>query len=263
MPANIEDQQRLELLQKYPLECHCHGRFAFLSAASDFVQGLLPADLVLSSQQYTPEGQHPLLLMFNDTWLKTNPNLEKIATASDAVLNLHYDEFIVMLPYVQFKEPQYNGKGPYCYLPVLYLDSILAVLGGRIFWEFNKEMADFDVQPTTFTVMEEGGTNMILSGLILFSGFLQPDHSVPNFEKIAPILQLPVIEHGLYGYVSSVYKIFFENQDIAAAGVDVTNTSCQFMPPGLISSPAITENPLGSFYMDYDWKLSYIEFIKF
>jgi hypothetical protein len=35
------------------------------------------------------------------------------------------------------------------------------------------------------------------------------------------------------------------------------------MPPGLMTSPAITENPLGSFLLDYDWKLSYIEFIKF
>ena len=263
MSVNIGDQQRLELLQKYPLEGHCQGRFAFFSAASDFLQSLLPDDLVLAPQQYTPEGQHPLLLMFNDTWLKSNLNLERIAAASDSVLNLHYNEFIVMLPYVQFKEPQYNDKGPYCYLPVLYLDSVLAVLGGRLFWEFNKQMAGFTVDAGSFTVTEENTNNTLVSGLSLMAGFLQPDKSIANFQTIAPILQLPVIEHGPYGYVSSVYKIFFENQNIAPTGLDVTNSSCQFMPPGLMTSPAITENPLGSFLLDYDWKLSYIEFIKF
>ncbi len=263
MLASTGDQQRLKVLQKYPLEGHCHGRFAFFSAASDFLQTLLPDDLVLAPQEYTPAGQHPLLLMFNDTWLKSNPNLQRIAAASDAVLSLHYYEFIVMLPYVQFKEPQYNGKAPYCYLPVLYLNSLLAVMGGRIFWEFNKQMAGFSVQELAFFVMQEAGNNPILSGATPIMGILQPDKSIPNFQTITPILQLPVIEHGPLGYVSSIYKIFFENIDIAPAAIHVSNSSCQFMPNGLISSPAITENPLGSFRMDYNWKLSYIEFIKF
>ena len=263
MRANIEDQQRLKLLQKYPLEGHCHGRFAFFSAASGFLQSLLPDDLVLAPQKFTLAGQHPLLLMFNDTWLKSNPNLQRIAVASDSIMNLHYYEFIVMLPYVQFKEPQYNGKGPYCYLPVLYLNSVLAVLGGRIFWEFNKQMAGFSVKPLLFFVTAETAGNDILSGSTPIMGVLQPNTSIPNFQTIAPILELPVIEHGSYGYVSSIYKIFFQNIDIAPAAIAVSNSTCEYMPSGLITSPAITENPLGSFQMDYNWKLSYIEFIKF
>ena len=263
MVDNRDDQQRLKFLQEYPLEGHCHGRFAFFSTDSQFLQTLLPDDLVLAPQSYSPPGQHPHLLMFNDTWLKSNLNLERIAAASDSILNLHYNEFIVMLPYVQFKEPPYDEKGPYCYLPVLYLDSLLAVLGGRLFWEFNKEMAQFTVDPGSFNVIAENGTNPLVSGVSLMAGFLQPDKSIANFQTIAPILELPVIEHGPYGYVSSVYKIFFENQDISPTGLDVNNSSCQYMPPGLLTSPAITENPLGSFLLDYDWKLSYIEFIKF
>ncbi|MGN6531311.1 MAG: hypothetical protein ACTHK0_06130 [Ginsengibacter sp.] len=263
MPVNTGDQARLALLQKYPLVGHCQGRFAFCSAASDFLQSLLPDDLVLAPQEYTPEGQHPLLLMFNNTWLKSNPNLRRIAVASDAALNLNYFEFIVMLPYVQFKEPQYNSRAPYCYLPILYLNSLLAVMGGRIFWEFNKQMAGFSVKPLLFFVMEENAGTPLLSGATPIMGILQPNTTIPNFQTITPILQLPVIEHGPYGYVSSIYKIFFENIDIAPAAIEVSNSACQFMPSGLINSPAITENPLGSFQMNYNWKLSYIEFIKF
>lgn len=263
MTANIGDQQRLALLQKYPLEGHCEGRFAFCSVDSKFLQLLLPDELVLARQQYTPSGEHPLLLMFNNTALKTNPNLERIAMVENVALTLKYYEFIVMLPYVQFKDPQYNSKGPYCYLPVLYLDSILAVMGGRIFWEFNKEMAGFAVTPSNFFVNNETTSATLLGGVTTIMGFLQPEKSVQNFQTITPILQLPVIEHGPYGYVSSIYKIFFENIDIAPAGADYSNLSCRFMPSGLTNSPAITQNPLGSFHMDYDWKLSYIEFIKF
>ncbi len=263
MSLSTGDQQRLALLQKYPLEGHCLGRFAFCSVASDFLQSLLPADLVLAPQNFTPTGQHPLLLMFNNTWLKTNPNLERIATVENIGLDLNYFEFIVMIPYVQFKNPQYNGKGPYCFLPILYLNSVLAVLGGRIFWEFNKEMAGFSVDASEFMVTQESGNATLLSAESLMAGFMQPDKSIPNFQTIAPILQLPVIEHGPYGYVSSIYKIFFENLSISPTGAMFSNETSKFLPPGLISSPSITENPLGGFLMNYEWKLSYIEFIKF
>ncbi len=263
MQSTTGDQQRLTLLQKFPLEGHCLGRFALCSASSDFLQSLLPDDLELAPQQYTPSGQHPLLFMFNNTLLKSNPYLEKISLEQNAALTLKYFEFIVMLPYVQFKESQYNDKGPYCYLPVLYLNSILAVLGGRIFWEFNKQMAGFSVNESTFSVIEENAPATMLSAITLLMGVERPQGSIPNFQKITPILQLPVIEHGPYGYVSSIYEILFKNVSIAPAGVDYTNFTCSFMPAGLTSSPAITEDPLGGFYMNYDWKLSYIEFIKF
>jgi hypothetical protein len=137
------------------------------------------------------------------------------------------------------------------------------VIGGRVFWEFNKQMAGFSVQPLAFFVTAEKETTSLLSGATPIIGILQPDNSIPNFQTISPILKLPVIEHGPYGYVSSIYEIFFEDIDIAPAAIDVTNSACKYLPPGLISSPAITENPLGSFHMDYNWKLSYIEFIKF
>jgi hypothetical protein len=69
MPVSTGDQQRLEVLQEYPLEGHCNGKFAFFSAASDFLQSLLPDDLVLAPQHFSPDGLHRLLLIFNDCWL--------------------------------------------------------------------------------------------------------------------------------------------------------------------------------------------------
>ncbi len=263
MLSDNEDQQRFLLLQEYPLTGHCKGLFAFFSTSENFLQSLLLPELELAPQPYTPPGQHPLLIMFNNTWLETNANLESLAASPDFGINLNYYEFIVMLPYVQFKDSPHQSDGPYCYLPVLYLNSLAAVLGGRIFWEFNKEMADFSVQPSDFTISKFSSDTCLLSGLTKLTGLKQPGKSIANFQKITPILQLPVIEHGPYGYVSSIYEILLNNTDIAPAEIDINNLSSTFLPPGLINSPPITENPLGAFLMDYDWKLSYIHFIKF
>ena len=263
MPVNTDDKQRFSLLQKYPLKGRCKGMFAFFSEPEIFLQSLLPQELELAPQSYTPPGQHPLLIMFNNTWLTTNANLEKLATSPHFGLNLNYYEFIVMLPYVQFKDSDLPNEGPYCYLPVLYLNSLAAVLGGRLFWEFNKEMADFSVQPGDFTVSKFPSRTKLISGVTKLTGSREPGKSIANFREITPILQLPVIEHGPYGYVSSIYKIVLENTDITPAEIEMNNISSAFLPPGVTHSPPITGNPLGTFLMDYDWELSYIKFIKF
>lgn len=263
MPISPQDQQRLASLQQYPLTGSAIGQFVFTSAPAPFLQSLLPPDLELAPQTYTPAGYHPLLLMYNDTVLNANPFLQKIAAMEDLGFTLKYHEFIVMLPYVQFTDPAYNGKAPYCYLPVLYLDSVLAVLGGRVFWEFNKELATFDTHPPDYIITQQGTSTPLVSGESMLTGFERLDSSIPNFNSIVPILQLPVIEHGPIGYVSSIYQVDFENIDISPGGIVVNNLSSPFLPFGLINSPAITENVLGAFHMNYNWALSYIEFIKF
>ena len=201
--------------------------------------------------------------MFNNTWLKTNKNIENFVEKEGFGLNLNYYEFIVMIPYVRFKDAQYNDDGPYCYLPVLYLNSLAAVVGGRVFWEFNKELAHFSVQPGDFTVLKFSTRTKLLSGKTEATASRQPADSIPNFEKIKPILQLPVIEHGPLGYVSSIYHISLEKVDIAPTELDINNLGTNFLPTGILASPPITQSPLGAFLIDYDWKLSYIKFLKF
>lgn len=238
------------------------GRFAFLQVASDFLQSLLPPDLELAPQTYCPPGTHPLLLMFNKTKLESNSRLERIAQEYKLELKLDYNEFIVMLPYVQFKDKAYNKEAPYCYLPVLYLDSILAVLGGRLFWEFNKKLAKFDVQGTNFNVNDElSGANLFTSQFAL-DGQPVLDSRAPNFVSITPILQLPVIEHGPYGYVSSIYTVGYQNQFISPSDMQLTNNSSSYMPDGLLNSPSINQSAMGCFNLTYDWTLTYIKLVK-
>jgi hypothetical protein len=247
---------------KDPLFGKCDGRFALTILDAQFLQSLLPPDLELAPQPYAPEGSHPLLLMFNDTWLQSNDELERITKEYHIGLNLHYNEFIVMLPYVQFKDKNYNEDAPYCFLPVLYLDSLLAVLGGRVFWEFNKELARFITVGTEFNVLHELTGNPLFYSTFNVTGRPVPGSSVSNFNAITPILQLPVLEYGIYGYVSSVYTVGFENQLITASSLSLINQSCQYLPLKTLTIPGIDQNPMGCFYMSYNWSLSFIKFIK-
>ncbi|WP_336517158.1 hypothetical protein [Pollutibacter soli] len=247
---------------KDPLYGNCDSRFAFTIVPDSFAQSLLPPDLELAPQTYTPDGYHPLLLMFNDTWLHSNDNLSRIAAEYHLQLNLHYNEFIVMLPYVQFRDNSLNDQGPYCFLPVLYLDSILAVIGGRLFWEFNKEMARFDISPTTFNVEHELSGAPLFSATFTTRGIPVIDNSIANFNAIIPILRLPVIEYGNYGYVSSVYTVEYENLMITPVSMQLNNQSCPFLPPGESEVPSIEKIPMGCFAMNYNWTLTYIKFIK-
>ncbi len=257
------DSVNEKVLQAEPLFGRCDGRFSLISVASDFAQDLLPPDLQLALQDYTPEGQHPILLMFNDTWLHSNPFLEKIAKDKHLDLSLHYNEFIVMLPYVEFRDEPYKSEGPFCFLPVLYLDSILAVLGGRIFWEFNKEMAHFYIEGSQFNVSHEITRQNYFTSQFLLSGMAVIGSSISNFESITPILNLPVLEYGELGYITSIYKVDYLNAYIIPFDLQMINQSSSYLPKTTISSPSILEQPMGSFRLEYEWSLSYAKFIKY
>lgn len=258
----LPGQKSAGLAGKTPLYGKCDGHFALTTVPSAFAQSLLPPDLELAPQQYAPAGYHPIMLMFNNTWLHSNEDLERITKEYHLQLNLHYNEFIVMLPFAQFKDPNHDQDGPYCFLPVLYLDSILAVLGGRIFWEFNKEMARFDIAGNQYNVMHELTNTALFSSEITISGPPVIDNSVPNFNAITPILDLPVLEYGIYGYVSSVYTVAYKNAIITPATLQLTNHSCKYLPPGLLDIPSIEQNEMGCFNLQYNWTLSFIKFIK-
>jgi hypothetical protein len=257
-----ESRQNSLLENKYPLIGSCRGNFAFTIIDASLLQALLPSGLTLAEQPFAPEGQHPLLLMFNETHLESNSYLNSFIESSNTELNLNYNEFIVMLPFVQFKDNALNTDGPYCYLPVLYLDSLLAVLGGRIFWEFNKIMARFDVSPTNFSVGTEIMNHPLFNADFSVAGDPVIGTSLPNFQDIIPILKLPVIEHGVYGYVASEYKIAYNGVEIIPVNTSITNNSCKYLPFRTVQVPGIQQDPMGAFSMTYNWELSFIKLIR-
>ncbi len=248
--------------QPEPLYGTCDGRFALTPLDATFAQSLLPPDLELAPQSFTEDGKHPVLLMINDTRLNTNPFLEGVSNRHFLNLKLHYNEFIVMLPYVQFKQAQYNEDGPFCFLPILYLDSLLAVMGGRIFWEFNKELAHFKVSDTDYKIAHEISRATYLTATFSQAPSMILGADLENFRDITPILSLPVLEYGYLGYISSIYKVGYEDAYIGPFSLELNNQSCPYLPHQAIKIPSITDNPMGAFKLNYKWSLTYAKIIK-
>jgi len=246
---------------RFPLSGVCDGRFALTLVDAVFLQRLLPPELELAPNEYSQPGRHPLMLMFDKVTLRANTNLERIAALYHLRLELNYNEFIVMLPYVQFKDSRYGDEIPYCFLPVLYLDDPLAVIGGRVFWEFNKLLTSFAIGASTYEVKDILTSDILLSSTGTMDGDPVPGNDVPNFVAITPILDLPVVEYGRLGYVSSIYKVEYQNQIIRPSSIRFSNQSSIYLPPGSLAIPSIRENVLGCFDMIYNWKLSFIKFI--
>jgi hypothetical protein len=262
--ARLFSTRDLSVLEnRNPLTGNCNGKFTFVSVDASFLQSLLPPSIILAQQKYTPPGQHPLLLMFNDTYLQSNDFLKSIARQYNIPLKLHYNEFIVMIPFVKFRDEALNESTAYCFLPVLYLDSLLAVIGGRIFWEFNKNMAVFDVTNTTYLVSSEELRQPYFYSEFILGKDRLPSRDVKNFVSITPILELPVIEYGSYGYVSSIYKIEYEDAYIIPISSTTENRFCRYLPNTTLQVPDILVNELGGFIMNYTWSLSYIKFVRF
>lgn len=251
-------ETRLSNLTAYPLSGSCQGRFALHLVPSDFLSSLLPPGLILAQQPYAPEGFHPLMLMFNLTHLHSNIKLPELAQKAGLGLNLTYNEFIVMLPFVRLNRHINDPQTNFCYLPVLYLDSLLAVMGGRVFWEFNKIPAHFYLDDNrSITIKSE-----VLDETYFTAAFSPPEKSSPardnpNFIALEPILNLPVIEFGLEGYVTSVYRIAYEQAVIQPCTTSVDNIRCEYFPKGKMDIPSLYENVMGAFYMNYDWDLTW------
>lgn len=237
--------------------------FGLFTLPQAFVSSLLPERLELAPHPFGDLGdKHPVCMMYNDTHLQSNVFLEKLALENDLELKLHYDEFIVLFPYVQFKDKPSNSiQGPFIYLPVLYLNSPIAVAGGRVFYEFNKLLVEFDKTPETIQVSTLLFEQSILQATFAETGQNGIAESFPNFVSMSPLLQLPVVEHGPYGYVSSVYHIAYQNVEIQPSTIVLENHSSPCLPVSSIQIPDISTSVFGAFKFTYEWTLSYPRYI--
>jgi hypothetical protein len=267
---SLNKRQNIFLRNEFPLIGSCKARFAFAGIDARFLQTLLPDRLTLAEQNYTEPGKHPVLFMFEQTHLESDfsrhPSRSILDTLEQDVkhlLKLDYNEFIVMLPFVKFKEGVTVEKNLFCYLPVLLLDSVLAVLGGRVFWDFNKRLASFDITQREYAVNTIIFSDPILKGNFLIEG--EPIKAVENenFKRLMPILELPVVEEGSGLYSTCIYKINYQDAYITPVSSQIENFNCQYLPRNLrISVPNILQQVMGSFDINYDWSLSYLEIIN-
>jgi hypothetical protein len=123
-------------------------RLVTLEVPKDSVRAFLPPGLELGPQNLTViPGTHPVFLFFNDIF-----RLQ--LSIPTLIPNMTYHELHIGIPYTYLSTgPVTTGApGPYYFMQRLYLDNVLAIFGGIVFWGFAKEMARFCVTANSYTV---------------------------------------------------------------------------------------------------------------
>lgn len=127
-----------------------------LALPTDEVRRLLPAGLELGAQPLTPPGTHPVILGFHDMF--------RLHTSFPSLLpSLTYHEHSIGIPwcYVTGGADIAGSPGPFYFMPALLLDSVLATLGGLLFWGYPKRLARIEEDGGRYRVMREDGAPLV------------------------------------------------------------------------------------------------------
>lgn len=164
-----------------------------LELPSERVRGLLPHGLTLGEQTVTRAGTHPVVLLCNEI-------LRAHMTVPSALPSLSYREQSLGIPfcYVTDGRGQETEQGPFYYQPRLWLDSLLAMMGGVVYWGLTKRMARFQLDDNLFAVTSQQGRSLS-SVRSRPTGAALPVASYPFFAPIRQLHEQPLIMTAPFG----------------------------------------------------------------
>ncbi len=179
-----------------------HGTGCFrsvtLALPIEQVARFLPAQLELGAQNVTPPGTHPVILSFNA--------LTRAEMSIPSLLpSLTYNEFTFGIPYTMARRgkvgtafQQLLGRsnarvsGPFYYMPQLFLDSVLATLGGILYWGYAKRLARFKNAANRVAIDAEDGSALTSLDFNV-AGEARPVTDYPHFAPIQAMLNQPLV----------------------------------------------------------------------
>lgn len=216
------------------------------------VRKLLPPGLELAPQPLSFPEEHPVFFLFSHdhftAWFGT----------------MDYEELMVGVPYVQLADVHAPNRGPFIYMPRLYLnDNLPRILGNRIYG-FEKLEADITNDDGTYRVTQPGTSEPIVTAKFQTVGSAGPVTSLPNFETVRRIFEQPTVsqalriidpdafhDQGLLSpFLCSTITYDFATAKITPIKAEVS-ISDQLTPPGLpigsFERPSLADDTLGSF----------------
>ena len=182
-----------------------------LALPTALVRDLLPDGLELGPQEMTPRGTHPVVMGFHDMF-RLHPSIPSLLPS------MTYFEHSVGIPYCFVARGRITptSPGPYYFMPILYLDSLLPMLGGRFFWGFAKELAAIRVSSDRYSVTRISG-EPVLSLSYDGRGEAMPADGYPHFELQRQVTSQPLISMVPFG-VGPFFTVagFPKQWDVAA-----------------------------------------------
>lgn len=251
-----------------------HGRGLFRSVTLALplaqVRSLLPAGLVLGPQDVSPAGTHPVIVSFN-ALARAEMSVPTLMPA------LTYHEFTLGVPHCLLPRGRLGraaaalagradapAYGPYYYMPRLYLDSVLATVGGLLYWGYAKRLARFAVSADRFAIQGEDGTPLIELGFEAV-GPAQPPDALPHFAAVRAMLDQPLVSQ-LPAALGPVFVVADFNKRWDQASLRPLHTQVRVAAPlvpgfgpGLHPATGLAEgidaSVLGSYALDAPWLL--------
>jgi len=227
----------------------CESLNAVVQMPKCEIRPLLTKDLDFTPQDFTAEGYHPIIFQANTQCIRIFVSWFRMS----------YYEMIPLIPLIHFKgEP----KVYYQSAPILYVSSILIVIGARIAWHLNKVCAKFKLSnkvknmPKVKYINERVIKNSI-TAITMESeaaGETQAPTAFPNFEKIEPLFNHDaLIYNGKLDYWRAPYSIVAHEVQPTTAKVHINNI------PNMVAQsfniPSIEDSPLGAYRLNFSWTL--------
>jgi len=226
----------------------------------DTVESLLPRGLELAPQPLVHSARHPVLFLFaHDTFEAWFGDME-------------YREMMIAIPYVQRTDLHIPHRGPFLYMPRLYLDSKRPRRLGNRLYGFEKLDAAIETQQdsdgeSTYTVRELDRDEVVRLTSSASGPWSAPSE-VPNFEVVRQMFEMPTVSQGarIYNrdawserdsegfFIASNIRYAFDDADSRIQPLRSTLlVDSELTPRGLRTDPFVSrgldETALGSFRM--------------
>jgi hypothetical protein len=200
---------------------------ALIAVPAASARAMLPDGLSLAPQNVTSSDQHPLLLMLGR---QRNVRLALFSTGAD------YLEFILAVPFVEHARPDRHARGPFGYLPCLFLDRRLPILVGRLLLAYDKRRAAISATDESYRVARARTEEPLVSAR--FRAVAGSSDRLP--QPIAEILRLPVISRRARGaWRYSVADFALDRAEIEPIAIDLA-----------IERPFVPGLPVRAFALD-------------
>ena len=219
----------------------------------EVLRPLLTTDLDFTAQSFTAADEHPVIFMFNT---------QKIRIIFP-FFTMNYYEMIPLIPYVHFKTAPETS---YQMSPILYVSSLLIVIGARIAWHLNKVWAKFNLSAPVkdfpkVKYLNEQVSYKFIEAITLEAnaeGASGKPEDFPNYMNLFQLLATNALINTPDPnpeYWLAYYKMTTREIQGATATVDVKDVNG--LPKMKFSTASIANDPMGSFRVYFEWDLGW------
>lgn len=224
------------------------------------VLGLLPEGLRLRPQNISPAETHLVILSFHDI-------MNAKMTIPTPLPRIDYFECVVSIPFVSIRGNALREMPDmsFQYMPQLFVTNQLAMVGGRIWWGFAKDLARIVVTEQTYEIWSNDGRPLIALEYHPTTD-VRPAMAFPHFATLRPVLDLPVASRLPFDvgdfWVASRFERDWATARMRsiAAEVHIVDPVVPGLParryPCSGASAGIHEQVLGAFEIMTQWSLA-------